>query len=547
MVRVTTVYDKELNEKVFMVRGDEAYARSTDTLLELVEYENSDASIDGYRVGIKYNVLRDIGSSTVVLTDNDTVLGVYDRDDDDGETSIGDSSSGGFLLSYGDEHNLRLKYKGNSQCIGSKSKTLQFTKPIPTKYQTVLTFNNSSQSTSTLSLSINVRINETTSALTKNRDVLIYVDNEYKTTLTTDSSSTATGTVSELTEGIHTVLAVVEYDGDVNYGEATQIVNVGYQLEIFDYPKTFVNGVNNDVKVSLFDWNGEPVQSATISLANTTSTTNSDGVATFTYTSMAENSYTASYGEVTSDPIAFKSFTPSTVSITATDGVMGYNTSEDFSIEVDGTGTKANVPISIDNTTVYTDDYGIATYVKVGDKNPSSAIATSLTATCGTVSDTTSYDVVYQYVNLPNTKINESYNALQGTVYNRYNSYQYSMKANDDVMVVFPRPTAQNCSFEFTIRGASSQTDFSFGTTYASQTVLDAFDVDSVSTKESTYKIVYTGSVMKLYCDDELIQTENTTVSSTSPSAKYLFIWFGNNTNVNSNVMVNKIKFMGVE
>ena len=546
MVRLTTVYDKEINEKVFFVRGDEAYARTTDTLLEIVEYTNSANSIEGYRVGIKYNVLRDIGSSTIVLYDNDTVLGMYDRDDDDGETTIGSSSSGGFLLSYGDTHNLRMEYKGNSQCIGSKSKTIVFKKDVPNAFKTTLSFNNSTQSTSTLSLSVDVRVNNAVSSVTKNRDVLIYVDGEYKTTITTNNSSTATGTISNLSEGLHTVQAVVEYDTGIRYGEATQIVKVGYLLEIFDYPQTFVNGVDNTVKVSLYDWDGEPVADASISLMNTSSTTNSDGVATFTYTSVTENSYSATYGAVTSDAVAFKSFTPSTLTLTSEDGVMGYNTSEEFTATVTGTGTKENVPISIDGTTIYTDSNGTAKYMKVGNKNPTSAVASTITATCGTLSKTANYDVVYQYVNLPSVKINESYNTLQGTVYNRYALYEYSMKPYDDVMVVFPRPTAQNCSLEFKLRG-DTDVEFSYGTAYPSQSVLDSFDYDgTLSYKEKTFKITYTSSAMKLYIDGDLVSTETTTVSSTSPSAKYLFLWFGNQDRLNKSVMVNNIKFMGV-
>lgn len=77
MVNLVTRYDKVLNEKTFMLKGDEAYARTTDTLLKVIRFPDSLNHLNGMRVGLSIDVLRDIGDSTVVLYDNDEVIGVY--------------------------------------------------------------------------------------------------------------------------------------------------------------------------------------------------------------------------------------------------------------------------------------------------------------------------------------------------------------------------------------------------------------------------------------------------------------------------------------
>lgn len=77
MVNLVTRYDNNLNEKTFMLKGDEAYARTTDTLLKIIRFPDSLNHLNGMRVGLSIDVLRDIGDSTVVLYDNDEVIGVY--------------------------------------------------------------------------------------------------------------------------------------------------------------------------------------------------------------------------------------------------------------------------------------------------------------------------------------------------------------------------------------------------------------------------------------------------------------------------------------
>lgn len=552
MVRVTTLYDKEINEKVFFIRGDESYAHTTDTLLELVEYSNSDDSIEGYRVGIKYNVLRDLGSSKVVLTDNDEVLGMYDWDDDDGETTIGNSTSGGFLLTYGDVHNLRMAYKGNSQCLSSKSKIIQFEKDIPSKFETQITFNNSAQinTGANLSLSVTVKINNSTSTATRSRNVLVYVDDEYHSTITTNSSSVATATISGLADGIHTIHTVVEADTNINYGEATQTVYVGYKVVIDSYPQTFVNGVDNTVKVSLKSYNGTPISSASVGLMGSTATTNSDGVASFTFNSVTSGSYKATYNSAESDAVTFYSFTPSSISLLAQTGVMGYNTSDIFSAKVTGTGTKANVSVTIDNTVIYTNNSGIITYVKVGDKNPSNAVASTMTATCGSISKTINYDVVWQYLSKPSLTINKKLGIDgTGTVMESYSGYQLNMKPQGDIRVGFYKPSYNlpvNYSIEFDVL-SSYTTDLDYGTVDTSGAVLDSNIIEDFTFSKNTHiTITHIGTVMTIYVDDEEI--ESYSVTNTSNTSVYgAYIRLMNESDTSNAVLINNIKMMRIE
>ena len=274
MARMTTVYDKDINEKVFKVRGDEAYAHTTDTTLSIQEFTNSDDSIEGYRVGIKYNVLRDIGASKVLLYDDDTLLATYDWTDTNTETTVGNSTSGGFLLSYGEPHNLRMVYKGNNQCLGSKSRVVQFEKDIPQKFQTELeitSLSNVNLSNNKITLSATVRVNGQTTNNTKNRDVLIYVDDTYVDTKTTNSSSNLSGVQVTLDEdlsyGSHTITCEVAQAPVINYATDSDVTNKGYKIQV-NYPTPFVYGKNNNITGKITTFDGEAVANPTVAFAN---------------------------------------------------------------------------------------------------------------------------------------------------------------------------------------------------------------------------------------------------------------------------------------
>ena len=129
MAKLITTYDSTLKEKVFVLKGEEAYAKSTDTVLtELPREEDWNRYLDYMLIGFEVDVHRNIGESSIVLYDNDDVIDVIPFDL--GSTSVRwekyyDEDTGEWVdnrmkLAYGVEHNIYAKYMGNKQCLKSQ-------------------------------------------------------------------------------------------------------------------------------------------------------------------------------------------------------------------------------------------------------------------------------------------------------------------------------------------------------------------------------------------------------------------------------------------
>ena len=71
MVRISTIYDKDIKEQVFMIRGDERYARSTKTVISLGTRVDTS---EGFVQSLLVNVFRDVGNGSLVVYDNDVVV-----------------------------------------------------------------------------------------------------------------------------------------------------------------------------------------------------------------------------------------------------------------------------------------------------------------------------------------------------------------------------------------------------------------------------------------------------------------------------------------
>ena len=116
MVRLSIFHDKDINEQVFMVRGDERYARSTSTVMELREVS---LQSEYFLQDIFVNVLRDVGNAGLVVYDNGVPIYTMNtwQSTDTGRVITLPA------LAYDSEHNLRVKYIGNGQCSPSMSKS----------------------------------------------------------------------------------------------------------------------------------------------------------------------------------------------------------------------------------------------------------------------------------------------------------------------------------------------------------------------------------------------------------------------------------------
>ena len=298
MVRLSTQYDGTVVDnkkvgKVFMVRGDEAYARTTDTKFSIIDdATNSRDAIEGYRCGFKYDVLRDIGSSKLVLCDGDTELIQYDWSSDDGEQYVGVQSNHTTInpntcltLAYGVEHQLCMKYKGNKQCLGSKSRIITINEPIPDKFKTELALT-TTKITNGVRLTITVTVNGEDISAVHDKPIEIYVGDTLVDTVRTGTDSNVATKEFTLSNEILHVTAIFVGDDEVYSGSASIDIHRGFVMDILAEPNPIIPRQNNHFEFKFSDLTGTPLSNVGVEFEATgdssfISFTNSNGVVTF--------------------------------------------------------------------------------------------------------------------------------------------------------------------------------------------------------------------------------------------------------------------------
>ena len=124
MVKLAVRYDKNLKSNVFVVRDDESYVSSTKTIIILTD-PIIEQQYGGrmYGVDVTINVLREIGTSKVVLYDGDDVLKTWDW------AGVPISEHCDFYV--GTAHRLKAVFMGNKNCLRSQSKSVEVFLPHP--------------------------------------------------------------------------------------------------------------------------------------------------------------------------------------------------------------------------------------------------------------------------------------------------------------------------------------------------------------------------------------------------------------------------------
>jgi len=241
MVRISTIYDKTINKRVFLVRGDERYAHSTSTIVSVGNKKSSTAI--GYVVPITVNVRRDVGSSKVVVYDNDDVINVIDWSESQVDGLPFDSPS----LAWDSEHIIKVEYMGNSQCSPSSATYTIPAEANPDKYDTELTITTLNRLTYP-NISQNVVVSVTCEQSNINGETIsFYVDNELVDTATVDEG-TATISLSLTDVGLHTLKA--QFLGSVNHyaSSVEQTISCGLIAELTGLPSATVIGGKNYVE-----------------------------------------------------------------------------------------------------------------------------------------------------------------------------------------------------------------------------------------------------------------------------------------------------------
>ena len=289
MARISVFYDKEEKEQFFMLRGDEAYARSTSTSLELgTPLDNPDTHLD-FQMDMTVNVLRDVDEAYIVIYDND--VPVYTIEDWSSASTARTITLYG--LNYDIQHNFYARYMGNNSC-----------RPSSSQVHTIFV-QNTYRANTNLAIDSSTTHYDKNAALTKTvtltndasparpdfnwgQEITIKYDGtEIDTYTTAVDGNTITCSIQDVGDvGIHTITA--EYYGSEHNKStiATQEIEVGYNLVKLATPTVFSYGYvaeENAFSIALETPFGRRVANKQVSLMNddyviATGTTNANGI-----------------------------------------------------------------------------------------------------------------------------------------------------------------------------------------------------------------------------------------------------------------------------
>ena len=429
MVRLSTTYDKDLNKKVFMVRGDEAYARTTDCKVNITGTITTE-NVQGLLISeLKINLYRTLGDGMVTLYDDEQLLNAWTFSEETTEITVTN-----LYLSYGVNHELYAVYKPlHDYCFGSKSKRLNVFEPIPDEYYGVVLFSANVIQINNSSPTVNVTVKRKNDSTINNASISYYLDDVFIGTTSNNSVS-----LSNVADGKH-ILRVELHNGEDYYGTSyTCDLLKGYIVEIVDYPKCSVVLDSRLIRKmpSLFttrgkvtDYNDNPVSQIPVTFINEgytiTYNTDQDGIVEFD--DIMDYYETGSarlscYGSL-SDEVQIN--VPSINNVELSCNSIFFEDEENIiTANVTGEGSLNNIPICIvdDSDTDYywigyTDSNGIASIkyngVGAGFRNVSNDFGYNLL----------SFVDVHQYWT-PNKLVNQDYDKIDGELIQLNNYFQ---------------------------------------------------------------------------------------------------------------------------
>ena len=340
MLNVTTKYDKigDERKRVFVIRGDEAYARTVDLDLTYTRGSGVDANnIHGFLVTFNATLYRNLGDSKLVFYDGEEIIDSVTTHEYDQTYSLN------ARLSWGKDHKIYAHYKSNKQTMGKKSKSFTLYEAIPSEYVPTITFTSSNQINENGSYTATGTVTFLGESLI-GEDVDIYLDGDFVETVTTNSNGVFTCSVGSLSRNKHTITAEILQSEHMNGAKKEHTVNAGYNVIITDYSSRMMAGVSYPLKVSVKSYSGTAIPNATVVFNGANSTTNSQGIATFTVTNLDTGSYRASCNGSYSEYVKIEKYSPSAIQVTSDMRVMSFPYSLRIPIRVDGgKGLKINV------------------------------------------------------------------------------------------------------------------------------------------------------------------------------------------------------------
>lgn len=440
MVKAVTTHDSTLQEKIFIIKGEESYARTTDCILE--EILDNGERRDDWNTHKEYmllefriDVLRDIGASNLVLYDNDDVIGVYDFDTNTHYIefiyNLDPDLDSRLKFNYGVEHRLYARYMGNKKCLKSTSKSYSFYEPIPERFDSSISFSGLSTNYDT---GDNVEFDAVLSAYNvSSQSLTVYVDGTAYDTYTTDSEGVASVSITDLTDGKHSI--IVRFDGN-QYSTATsnsQDISVGYLLDITNHSQYVINDSVSDAQVYAYDYLGEPaLKSVTIQEytdgvgwadVSLSVMTGSDGYAYLDSVYLTDKPFRADVdNQYHSESYTIPKYNNVTVSMNIPNPVM---VSTNYSSILTGSVTNVTAPVKVSINqgvgNVMTDSNGnfTATY------NGSGGGDTTITASVYGSSASVSIEDVIQYWKANGTSYNRGFRIRVGEMTSLTNGWKF--------------------------------------------------------------------------------------------------------------------------
>lgn len=321
MVQLNTTYDSSIKQKIFVLKGDEGYARTTDVVANLItDFDDYNTKLSYCHVGLEIQVLRELGKSNIIVdvdgdlnsipwsdTGMDTIIdsewnekGVYWENNKliIGKKQDNPQIETGLYLLYDVEHTIKVKYEPTQYCLGSSSKPIVFTVPTPDAFKSMLTLSSESPryapNTEIDDLSL---LFQCENQIEEPKTVKIYDDDTLLATATVEKDVPTTVNVGVLSDGLHTLKAVFDGD-DEAFGSTTQYyISVGYNVANLEYPSSVIDGTTGTLSCKVTDYFNEPIVELGICVSEYT-----DG---WGWSEISQTVESDSDGLVTIDPVYF--------------------------------------------------------------------------------------------------------------------------------------------------------------------------------------------------------------------------------------------------
>ena len=546
MVQLNTTYDKDLKQRVFVLKGEETYARTTDVLASLVsDYADCSTRMNYARVGIEISVLRNFGDGYIYIFDNDEQIHTYDlpwfdevsemesyygTEDweengviySNGKLLIGTDSilTSGFNLAYDVEHNIKVKYSGNKYCLGSSSETLTFEMPVPELYESTLTMESGSDNVYikrsevtdiTIEYTSKGEMINTKTVQLYNNGVLIDDDLE----LTKGVSSTITFSSGTLNIGLNSLRAVFIGDDESTYAETSLDISIGCQIEVTDYPTVLISGNTGSAKCTITDYFNNPITTGKVKARRYDATDissevslDNDGKATISPISITSSKWRIAYVYDSGIPYSSEWITTTIANVTGislgtSDAYVG-NYGEvivngNLQSDVDASGLKVNYSYNSESyeTTVKsgnTFSIPISGDSVYGDK--------TLTVSCGTYSASKTIHNVFYYWNKGVQEIQKNYYKMVDGDFsdgaNWYHIHPYE-RTTAKFMLTYPYLLSVGYDMSFKVTDNIDELKIGVGRADRSGNItVEGTDI-CTPTKNSIVRIVSYSSTKKVY------------------------------------------------